>query len=158
MKRFHSIAVIFVVGSWLVGCATTQVVPEPKTITFVDAMEQVAHGLNKMYEIGKDHPKSGLTPAEVTIEFNISAKASDKGKLSLEAGLNPSEVLKLAKAGAEIGSEIEVARGNKITIKFVNLFLADAKDSLIIKKTPEEMAELLKVLKDLKVEPVVKGK
>ena len=146
------------VGSWLFGCATAHVVPEPKKISFENAMEQVAHGLNRMYTIGKEYPKSGLTPAEVTIEFYISAKASDEGKLSIEAGLNPSEALKLGKAGAEIGSEIETARGNKITVKFVNLFLADAKDSLILKKDPEGITELLKVLKDFHIDPVMKGK
>ena len=158
MKSLKPIACALIVGSWLFGCATTHVVPEPRKISFENAMEQVAHGLNKMYTIGKEYPKSGLTPAEVTIEFYISAKASDEGKLSIEATLNPSEALKLGKAGAEIGSELETARGNKITVKLVNLFLYDTKDALIVKKDPEAIAELLKVLKDYHIEPVLKGR
>lgn len=141
----------------LFGCATTKnVVPEPKKITFEDAMEQVANGLNRMYDIGKDHPKSGLTPSEVTIEFNISADASDQGKLSIEAGANVIDSIQVTKAGAEAGSEIKASRGNKITIKFTNLFLSTTKDSLIMIKKPEEITELLRVLKDAGYEPIYK--
>ncbi len=151
MRRaaFILLCVVFVII--LGGCART-VVPEPKEVTFENAMKQVANGLNEMYEIGKDHPKTGLTPAEVTIEFNIAASGTDKGKLTI-GGTNPMQTVE---AGAEIGSEIHAARGNKITIKFVNMFLTDSKDSLIMLKQPEEIAELLKVLQQSGYQPVIK--
>ena len=88
----------------LFGCATSKVVTEPQKITFEDAMEQVANGLNRVYDVGKNHPKSGLTPSEVTVEFNISADATDKGKLYIEAGANVLDALQVTKAGAEARS------------------------------------------------------
>jgi hypothetical protein len=53
---------------------------------------------------------------------------------------------------------LETARGNKITVKLVNLFLYDTKDALIVNKDPEAIAELLRVLKDYHIEPVLKGR
>ncbi|OPY76573.1 MAG: hypothetical protein A4E64_01470 [Syntrophorhabdus sp. PtaU1.Bin058] len=156
MKNHMLITAILILGLVLAGCATSRVVPEPQKITFEAAMEQIANGLNKMYDIGKDHPKSGLTPSEVTVEFNISADATDNGKLSIEAGANVLDALQVTKAGAEAGSEMKASRGNKITIKFTNLFLSANKDSLIMVKTPQEIAELLKVLKDIGYQPVYK--
>jgi len=158
MKNCMLITTILIFGFVLVGCATSKVVPEPRRITFEDAMEQVANGLNRMYDIGKNHPKSGLTPSEVTVEFNISADATDKGKLSIEAGANVLDALQVTKAGAEASSEIKASRGNKITIKFTNLFLSATKDSLIMVKKPEEISELLRTLKDAGYEPIYKKK
>lgn len=158
MKNHMFIVAILVLGFVLAGCATSKVVPEPQKITFEAAMEQIANGLNKMYDIGKDHPRSGLTPSEVTVEFNISADATDSGKLSIEAGANVLDTLQVTKAGAETGSEMKASRGNKITFKFTNLFLSANKDSLIMVKTPQEIAALLKVLKDIGYQPVYKSK
>jgi len=60
MKDRVLIVTILIFGFVLFGYATSKVVPEPQKITFEAAMEQIANGLNKMYDIGKDHPKSGL--------------------------------------------------------------------------------------------------
>lgn len=154
MRKFTLIVVILIIGIALSGCASQRVVPKPSTITFEQAMEQVANGLNKMYDIGKDHPKSGLTPAELTIEFNISATGTDKGKLFIEAGANTADTLQVTKAGAEASSEIQASRGNRITIKFTNIFLSTSKDSLIMVKDPDEIVKLLDVLKESGYEPI----
>lgn len=135
----------------LIGC-TEKIVPEPASVTFENAMEQVTVGLNKMYDTGKGYPKTGLVPAEVTIEFNVGASAADSGKLTIGTA-NP---IQNVQAGGEISSNIQASRGNKITIKFVNLFLTDSKESLIMLKQPEEIAELLKVLKSAGYEPIYK--
>jgi hypothetical protein len=156
MKDRVLLATIVIFGFVLVGCSSPKVVPEPTKITFEAAMEQVATGLNKMYDVGKNHPKSGLTPSEVTIEFNISADATDKGKLSIEGGANVTNGLEFTKAGAEASSEMKASRGNKITIKFTNLFLSATKDSLIMVKKPGEISQLLSLLKDAGYEPVLK--
>jgi len=148
----------FLMAMLISGCAASKIVPEPRKITFEEAMVQVANGLNKMYDIGKDHPKSGLTPSEVTVEFNISADATDKGKLSIEVGANVLDALQVTKAGAEVGSELKASRGNKITIKFTNLFLSATKDSLIMVKKPDEILDLLRILKDAGYEPIYKLK
>jgi len=156
MKKILIIAAIISAGLMLSGCATSLVNSNPKEITFVDAMTQVSEGLNKMYDIGKDHPKSGLTPTELTIEFHITASASDSAKLAIVAGPNVAGMAQLAKAEAGIGSEIQTDRSNKITIKFTNLFLSSAKDSLAMAKKPSDIEELLKVLKQCDNEPVYK--
>ncbi len=158
MRRFTLIVGILIVGMALIGCATSRVIPEPGKITLEEAMEQVGNGLNKMYDIGKDYPKTGLIPTEVTIVFNISASATDQGKLYIEAGATTPDVLAITKTGAEMGSEIKASRGNQVTIKFTNLFLSTSKDSLIMIKKPEEIVELLKVLKGAGYEPIMKMK
>jgi len=158
MHRFILIVAILIIGFALSGCATRGVIPEPGKITLEEAMEEVAKGLNKMYDIGKDYPKTGLTPAEVTVVFNVSASATDKGKLYIEAGATTLDVLQITKAGAEMGSEIQASRGNQVTVKFTNLFLSASKDSLIMVKTPEEIKKLLNVLKDAGYQPVIKMK
>jgi len=158
MWKLTLIVAILIVGNTLIGCATSRVIPEPGKITLEEAMEEVAKGLNKMYDIGKGYPKTGLTPAEVTIVFNVSASATDKGKLYIEAGATTLDVLQITKAGAEVGSEIQASRGNQVTIKFTNLFLSASKDSLIMIKTPGEIIELLRVLKEAGYDPVIKMK
>jgi len=155
MENSFRIMSILVSGLILYGCATSRVVPEPKKITFEDAMEQVANGLNKIYDIGKNHPKSGLAPSEVTIEFNISANATDNGKITIDTD-NILGSVQVNKAIVEAGSEIKASRENKITIKFTNLFLSATKDSLIMVKKPEEISELLIILKDAGYEPIYK--
>lgn len=135
----------------LIGC-TEKIVPEPASVTFENAMEQVTVGLNKMYDTGKDYPKTGLVPAEVTIEFNVGASAADNGRLTIGT-VNPVQNIQV---GGEISSNIQASRGNKITIKFVNLFLTDSKESLIMLKQPEEIAKLLKVLENAGYQPIYK--
>jgi hypothetical protein len=112
------------------GCALIATGPEPGKITLAEAMHDVATGLNDMYDIRSKGPKSGLLPAEVTIVFNVSASTKDAGKLYVEAGANPVDVLKIVKAGGEVSSEITTARGNQVTIKFLNVVLAP-KDTLL---------------------------
>ncbi len=148
MRKVALIAELLIMGLILSGCAGWAV-REPNAITFENAMRQVANGLNEMYDIGKDHPKSGLVPSEVTIEFNISATGKDADRLYIEAGI---PAVNIAKAGAEASSEKQASRGNKITIKFVNLFLSDANNTLLMKKSPEEIVKIIKALKDINVE------
>ncbi len=150
MRKLALTILIVIIGFTFTGC---EQIVEPKTVTLENAMRQVATGLNEMYEIGKDYPKTGLTPSEVSIEFNISAKGTKEGKLVIGTAV-PLEGIN---AGGELGSKVEASRGNKVTIKFVNLFLSDSKDSLIMVKKPEEIAELLKVLKKAGYVPIIKG-
>jgi len=128
------------------GCATTTIVPEPGKITLREAMEEVATGLNRMYEIRANSPKSGLLPSEVTVVFNISASATDKGKLFIEAGAKAAEILKVTGAGAELGTQVTAARGNTVTVKFTNVLFAP-KDTLVMHKSPEDLKKLLEVIK-----------
>ena len=142
MRIYWRIVAIVIIMNGISGCASYGVVPEPGKITLQAAMKEVATGLNEMYAIRKDHPKSGLLPAEVTVVFNISAKANDEGKLYVEAGATPADVLKIAKIGAEAASKIEASRGNTVTIKFTNILFAP-KETLVMTKSPEDIAKLL---------------
>jgi hypothetical protein len=137
------------------GCAATKVVPEPGKITLQAAMEEVATGLNKMYEIRKDYPKSGLLPTEVTVVFNISASGKDEGKLYVEAGATGADFLKITKAGVDVNSTIEASRGNTVTIKFTNILFAP-KDTLIMNKTPDEIDKLLETIKKAGISELLK--
>lgn len=128
--RPFSLFVGIVLCANLIGCAMVTTGPEPGKITLRDAMNDVANGLNDMYKIRSQGPKSGLLPAEVTIVFNVSASTKDAGKLYVEAGATPVDVLKIVKAGGEVSSEIATARGNQITIKFMNVAFAP-KDTLL---------------------------
>lgn len=152
MRGFVLIVVVLVIGNALIGCATQQVIPEPGKITLETAMVEVATGLNKMYDIRADYPKSGLIPAEVTVIFNISASAKDEGKLYIEAGATPADVLKLTKVGAEVGSTIEASRGNQVTIKFSNLLFAP-KDTFVMTKNPDDIEKILEALKKAGIAP-----
>ncbi len=154
MQRLALVTAVLIAGSGLTGCATQQIIPEPGKITLEAAMAEVAAGLNNMYDIRKDHPKSGLVPSEVTIVFNVSASAKDEGKLYIEAGATTADVLKIGKAGAEVGSKIESARGNQVTIKFSNLLFAP-KDTYVTTKDPGDIGKLLKALKEAGAEPLM---
>ena len=154
MCKYLLIGAILVINViFLSGCATTHIVPQPGKITLQAAMEEVATGLNKMYDIRKDYPKSGLMPTEATIVFNISASATDEGKLYIEAGANI-DVLKIAKVGAETSSKIEASRGNTVTIKFANILLAP-KDTLIMTKTSDDIEKLFKAIEKVGLKPVL---
>jgi hypothetical protein len=150
MRKLALAILIVIIGFAFAGC---EQIVEPKTVTLENAMKQVATGLNEMYKIGKDYPKTGLTPSEVTIEFNVSAKGTKEGKLVVGTAV-PLEGIN---ASGEIGSKVEASRGNKVTVKFVNLFLSDTKDSLIMIKQPDEIAKILKVLEEAGYTPVIKG-
>ena len=116
-----------------------------------EAMEEVATGLNRMYEIRANSPKSGLLPSEVTVVFNISASATDKGKLFIEAGAKAAEILKVTGVGAEVGTQVAAARGNTVTVKFTNVLFAP-KDTLVMHKSPEDLKKLLEVIKQSGIE------
>ena len=116
-----------------------------------EAMEEVATGLNRMYEIRANSPKSGLLPSEVTVVFNISASATDKSKLYIEAGAKAAEIFKVTGAGAEVGTQVAAARGNTVTVKFTNVLFAP-KDTLVMHKSPEDLKKLLEVIKQSGIE------
>ena len=146
MPRFV-LAVILAFIITLAGCASRRVVREPGKITLQAAMEEVATGLNRMYEVRADFPKSGLVPEEVTVVFNISATGTDHGKLYIETGGGLVDALKIVKSGAEISSQVQATRGNQVTIKFSNV-LFTPKDRLLAIKTASEISDLLKALKE----------
>lgn len=138
----------------LSGCALTAAGPEPGKITLSEAMHDVAIGLNEMYEIRSKGPQSGLLPAEVTIVFNVSASTKDAGKLYIEAGANPIDVLKVVKAGGEVSSEIATARGNQVAVKFTNVVFAP-KDTLLTTVDPAKLHIIFKALKDAAINPML---
>lgn len=136
----------------LSGCAAWTVA-RPGKITLEQAMKEVARGINDMQEIRAGKPQTGLLPTEVTIVFNVSASAKDEGKLYVEAGAVPGEVLKTVKQGAELGSSLQATRGNTVTVKFSNVLFAP-KDALIHGKSPEEVKNLLKALREANIPPL----
>lgn len=151
MRRLFVISALLLFMNAVTSCATTTIVPEPGKITLREAMEEVATGLNGMYEIRAKSPKSGLLPSDVTVVFNISASATDKGKLYIEAGATVAEILKVTQAGAEVGTQVTATRGNTVTVKFTNVLFAP-KDTLVMTKSPDEIKKLLEVIKEAGIE------
>jgi hypothetical protein len=122
----------------IAGCATP---PVEGKITLTEAMEEVATGLNRMYEIRANGPKSGLLPSEATIVFNVSASKTHTGKLYVEAGANALDMLQVVKTGLETGTEIRNERGNQVTIKFTNLLFAPR--GTLITMSPDSLDQTL---------------
>jgi hypothetical protein len=133
----------------LSGCNTGQIVPEPGKITLEEAMTSVGKGLANM-KAAEGGIRTGLSPSEVTVTFNISASATDTGKLYVEVGAPTGSAI-TGKIGGEASTETKTSRGNQITIKFANLLFAD-ENTLIQKKTGQEIKDLLKVLHEAGVD------
>src|SRR5437879_6493057 len=145
--RFFSLLLAIGLCASFSACALVTAGPEPGKITLTEAMREVATGLNAMYDIRSKGPKSGLLPGEVTIVFNVSASTKDAGKLYIEAGATPVDVLKFVKAGGEVSSEIATSRGNQVTIKLTNVAFAP-KDTLLTVVDPDKLEAIFEALKD----------
>ena len=143
MKNILQLGLTAAATMLLVGCASSRVAGTPRKISLEAALRSVGQGLREMHEAQKN-VKTGLVPAEVIVTFNITAAASDEGKLCVELGALPAAG-GTAKTGGEIGSTTSAARGNQITVKFTNLLLAN-KDTLVYKHSPEEIQKLLEML------------
>jgi len=143
-KVSSTLVIVVLLMSFEAGCAA-MVVPKPGEITLSAAMKEVAEGLNNMYEIRKDHPRSGLLPSEVTVVFNISAKGTDSAKLVVESGATATDMVKIVKAGADLSTSLVAERGNTITVKFTNLLFAP-KDLLVSTMKPDDVKKLIDAL------------
>ena len=126
----------------LFGCASKQVVSQPSEITLDRAVAEVAKALQQVKAVEQD-TETGLIPAEVVLTFNITASGEDNQKLYLELAPDSGQS---SKGGAETTSGSSASRGNQITITFKNLLLTDD-ETLLSKKTPEEINELIKAVK-----------
>ncbi len=126
------------------GCATTRPaeVVQPKEVTLEQALLSIGCGLKAMDE-AQGSFRTGLFPSEIEVKFTLSASATESGKLTL-ALADPAGV---AKVGAEAGQESKGERSNTITIKFTNV-LGVQQTALAGAKSPEEIAKLLKTLKE----------
>jgi len=126
------------------GCATMHAsdVVQPKEVTLEQALLSIGCGLKAMDE-AQGSFRTGLFPAEIEVKFTLSASATESGKLTL-ALADPGGV---AKVGAEGGQESKGERSNTITIKFTNV-LGVQQSALAGAKSPEEIAKLLKTLKE----------
>jgi hypothetical protein len=63
LKTNRRLAFLVAALPFLTACpASVHVVSNPSSITFEAAMESVGKGLNKIYEVRRDHDRSGLLP------------------------------------------------------------------------------------------------
>lgn len=110
----------------LAGCGTytPRDVADPHAITLNAALIDVADSLNDMKARARDRDKFGLIVDEVTVTFNVNSKATNTGKLTVNAASFPI-------AGGTLGLVgdnqlvADSSRGNQITIKLKNLATAD---------------------------------
>jgi|GEM_PF-4144807 hypothetical protein len=105
------------------GCSNNPV-PKPGAITLENALVDTVKSIKAMEkEAGNVH--LGFLP-EVTATFNISATETDKDNLYVEIGA-PANPYVSGKLGNVYESTYVGTRGNQITVKFTNVFLADEK-------------------------------
>ncbi|QIG49487.1 hypothetical protein G5V57_18290 [Nordella sp. HKS 07] len=121
-----SIGVVLV----LAGCTyTPKEVADPRAITLKSAMIQTADSLDELHRRTEGRQRFGQIVDEVTVVFNISAHATNTGKLTLNPASIPLTGGLLG--GGTLGATAEntlVAdsnRGNQITIKLKNFATAD---------------------------------
>lgn len=141
MNRLSILVPLALIAS---GCASLQPtsVVEPKEVTLEQALLSIGCGLKAMDE-AQGSFRTGLFPSEIEVKFALSASSVESGKLTL-ALADPTGALKL---GGEGGQESKAERSNTITIKFTNV-LGTPQTALAGAKSPEEIAKLLKTLKD----------
>lgn len=110
-------------------------------------MKEVALGFKDIFEIRKTNPETGMFPSTITIVCNISASATDQGKLVVDAGATPADVLKVGKAEMEASSTITASRGNTVTLEFANLLFAPAEVFATVRK-PEGIVNIFRELEE----------
>jgi hypothetical protein len=124
---------IFALLGFVAGCGNPR--PIPSDITLRQALEEVKDGIQLLQERKVGEKPAGLLISEVQVSFNITANAKDTSKLGLD--LAPGGVIKEIPTGVfEKTTETGLTRGNQISFKFQNLFLAN-KDTIVgISVTP----------------------
>lgn len=110
----------------LTGCGTytTAEVADPPSISVASGMAQVGDGLLALNQKLAGQDKYGLLVDEVSIQFNVSAKATSDGKLGITTANIPLAGGTIApSASSDLTNESN--RGNIITIKLKNIATAD---------------------------------
>jgi hypothetical protein len=129
---------IAVAGVFFIYRPPPGIVGDPEgSISIESAMRSVGASLAEF-----EKTQRGLVPQEVTITFNINAKASSKGQLEVGA---QGEQGTTTKSGAT--SERADNRDNSITIKLVNPLLVAPGDTVLGTKSADEIARLLQVIR-----------
>ena len=127
----------------LPACASIRPVElvQQKEITLEQALLSVGCGLKAMDEAPGTF-RTGLYPVEVEIKLELSASASDSGKLTVATGaLNSAN-----KVAADYGNDSKATRLNTITIKFSNIMALQA-GALVNSKTPEDYEKIMAAIK-----------
>ncbi len=112
--------IVALASASLTGCAafSPNQVAKPTTITLDEALTDVVTAFAKAKQAGKDNNvRLGIAPCSVTITFNVTASATQVGKLVLDATIKaPAPIT----AGGGITGEQDVgssaARGNIVTM------------------------------------------
>ena len=108
-------------------------------------MKEVALGFKDRFEIRKTNPETGMFHSTTTIVCNISASATDQGKLVGDVGATPADVLKVGKAETKASSTITASRGNTVTLEFANLLFAPAEVFATVRKA-EDIVNIIREL------------
>lgn len=106
------------------GIRPTQIV-DPTTITLKNALFEVADGLYALQQRTTDRPRAGLIADEVSVELNVSIKATETGSGTLTVANVPLNIGGTIGLTAKDELVNEANRGNKIVVKFKSLATAD---------------------------------
>lgn len=150
MRTIFVVAALLTAGA-LSGCGAltpVKVVGDPSEVTVEQALKSVGDGLRDMrVAIGEN--KTGLIPAEVTINFKLAASATANGKLTVDLSvpLTSAGAAGSGKVGASAEQTSAGSRSNEISIRFVNLLLVP-KETLATIRSAAEIDALIKALKE----------
>lgn len=122
LSAFAPLSVIILLTAC--GTYTPVDVADPRAVTLNAALIDVADSLNDMSNRTRDRDKFGLLVDEVTVTFNINSKATNTGKLTVNAANIPVAAGLLGMTG-ENQLVAEGYRGNVVTVKLKNLATAD---------------------------------
>ena len=105
---------------FLSGCAafSPNQVSQPTSITLDQALTDVVTAFSKAQQVGKENGvKLGIAPCNVTVTFNVTASASQGGKLVLDATIKaPAPIDAGGGFKAEQENVSTAARGNTIVM------------------------------------------
>lgn len=129
--------------SILSGCYTAGQVAQPSDITLDQALTQVSDSLTNLQKKTEKQDKVGLIPDQVTVAFNVAAKATGTNSATLNLAAVPAAGGTLGASGTSSNVD-ESSRGNTITIVFKNLATADLSKGMYAKGSPIDVGCLLK--------------
>jgi hypothetical protein len=108
-------------------------VADPSSITLDAALNDVADSLYQLRQKTLDRDKVGLAVDEVSVTFNVSARANNTGTATANASISPP--MTGGTGGLMVSNTLinEGIRGNQVVVKFKNLATADLTKGALVK-------------------------
>lgn len=119
-KRVLTAIFTSIAGTWLSGCAATQSVTDPNTITLEHALVDTVDALNAANaEARRNGRFFGYYGCSVTAVYNVSATGTQDNKVTITGSAPATQVIPVS-IGGTFSSEATASgtRGNTVTVVF----------------------------------------